>query len=70
MPHPQVKIYPVKGAKDGAQVSFASKHSTDVTDLIWAYSGRYLATFACKDKEALRLWTPRGEPMGTINPGI
>jgi WD40 repeat protein len=65
----EVKIYPAQGAKNGAQMCFSSKHTTDVTDLIWAYSGKYLVTFACKDKEAARLWTPRGEALGTINPG-
>jgi WD40 repeat protein len=28
-----------------------------------------LVTFACKDKEAARIWSARGEPLGTINPG-
>ena len=50
-------------------MSFGSKHTTDVTDLIWSYSGRFLVTFACKDKEAVLIWTPRGEALGAINPG-
>lgn len=65
----EVKIYPTKGAKEGAHVSFSSKHSTEVTDMIWSYSGRYLVTFACKDKECVRLWTPKGDALGTINAG-
>lgn len=65
----EVKIFPTKGAKEGAQVSFGTKHTTDVTDLIWSYNGRFLVTFACKDKEAVRIWTPRGDALGTINPG-
>lgn len=43
-----VKIYPTKNSKDGAQVTFATKHTNDINDLIWSYSGRYLVTFACK----------------------
>ena len=37
--------------------------------MIWSYSGRYLVTFACKDKECVRLWTPKGDALGTINAG-
>jgi len=36
----EIKVFKVKGAKEGAQVSFATGHSRPITSLDWSYDGK------------------------------
>ncbi len=65
----EIKIYKTKGAKEGAQVSFKTGHTSTITSLQWAYNGKYMVTCSEDKKDTVRVFKPTGEQLGIINPG-
>mmetsp|Transcript_50291 Transcript_50291/g.118346 ORF Transcript_50291/g.118346 Transcript_50291/m.118346 type:complete len:412 (-) Transcript_50291:178-1413(-) len=65
----EVKIYPMKNAKDGAVSQFKSGHKGTLIGMQWANNGRFVVTCSDDSKDNVHVFSSKGQSLGVISPG-
>lgn len=62
----EVKIYPMKNAKDGAVSQFKSGHKGTLIGMQWANNGRFVVTCSDDSKDNVHVFSSKGQSLGVI----